>query len=668
MGNSGSGFMDSMKSRLIAFMVLICVVPLATAIIISFISTKSVSKDSAEELNLKQAELVEQSFIDNINANFRAMEQVASAPSTREFIKDATDEDKFNAMVAHLQSVDEKFGDGNSTVVTGVDGENLARSKGNFTNIFDREYFQQAIKGNIFLSELSVSKTTGARIIVPAAPIFDEDGSVIGIITRNYDVDYLYETLVNEAKEGQSIYILGKDGKVVATSTQEIGPEDEIDMSTGAVFKKIQAGQTSGSFIDTSGKKCVTSFVQEPFSGWTIIISTEYDVIMAATQKSSIILLVIGLVLAAVAVVVAIAIGNAINRPISSIDESLGLLAEGEFKNIEVYSGRRDEFGAMIRNVNSVIDRLRDIVTAIRGTADSLSEDSNGVAQTASEISGAMTGVSDAVQEIAQGAIQQADEIQQATENIQVISGNIDGVTGDAENLAKTAQVMDSDSRSSASELKDLEKSSDQMGKSIERITSVIAATSHAVDSISVKVAAIDEIASQTSLLSLNASIEAARAGEAGRGFAVVAEEIGKLAMDSANSANEIKEEMEKLLAQAQEAVKVAEDVARSNQQQHATIGNTVDSIQNLIGGIQTTVNGVENINSNALACNESKVVVVDAMTNISAISEENAASTEHTSATIQELNATVDALAEEAADLREHAETLMGEMQFFKF
>ena len=663
------GTLSSMKTKLICLMTLICIVPLAVAIIVSVVTTNKVSKDNAKKINLERAEVVETAFDYNMNANFRAMEQLAGARSTREFMKNPTDEAMLAAAVAQLQTLEATFADGNSSVLTGPDGQNVARSRGDFTNIAEREYFKQAISGKEYLSELSVSKTTGARIVVPAVPVFDDDGTtVLGILSRNYDVSYLHAALAASAEEGQRIYIIGTDGALIADSSKEITGDDEAKLDNVTAYKETQSGKAEGNYIEKEdGVKYITSYVAMPSSGWTIVVSTKYSIVMEASRKAVILLVIIGVILVAVAVVIAVLIGQNINKPIAEIDESLGALANGEFKDIESGTNRNDEFGDMIRNTNSVIDRLRDIVESIRSTANDLENDSTDVANTATEISSAMEGVSDAVQEIAQGAIQQADEIQQATENIQVISGNIDGVTGDAESLAKTAKIMDTDSRSSASELENLEKSSDQMATSIERITNVIAATSKAVDSISVKVAAIDEIASQTSLLSLNASIEAARAGEAGRGFAVVAEEIGKLAMDSANSANEIKEEMEKLLAQSQEAVIVAEDVARSNQEQHSTIGNTVGSIQNLIGGIQTTVNGVDNINSNANACNESKLVVVDAMTNISAISEENAASTEHTSATIQELNATVASLAEEATILKEHANTLVTEMEFFK-
>lgn len=668
MRNKGS-IMSSIKMKLIFTTALVCIVPLLIAVVISFFSSQGVARYSAEDLNQKQAEYVQNDFSKTLEANFQAMEQVASARSTREFVKSPTDEALLEDMVLQLQSVDANLADDNSTVITGTDGENIARSKGNFVNIAERGYFQEAMQGHNYVSEMSVSKTTGARIIVPAAPIFDEDGStVIAVITRNYDLDYLHDILAEEVSEGQVIYITDSMGNVIAMSSKELTAEDEINISDREVFAAENSGQAEGSLIERfDGKRYVTSYVKEAQTGWVIVVSTEYNVIMADSQKAAVIMIVMGIVLAAIAVVIAIIFGNSIDRPITLIDEALEHLADGRFTDVEQYTDRKDEFGFMIRNVNAVIDKLRDMVATIRGTADDLEEDATEVSGSAERIAMTMDGISDAVNEIAAGAGQQAEEIQSANENIQVISNNIANVTDDAGGLADAAQNMSGGTESSQRELQELERSSQEMTVAIERIIETIKATGVAVDNISSKVDAIDSIASQTNLLALNASIEAARAGDAGRGFAVVAEEIGHLATDSATSANEIKAEMVQLLTQSRDAVSVADEVARSNKEQYEIIENTVRTIQSLIDGIQITVNGVDSINSNAADCNSSKVVVVDAMNNLSAISEENAASTQETSASVHELNSTVAELAREASLLKEHADILEREMEFFK-
>ena len=166
---------------------------------------------------------------------------------------------------------------------------------------------------------------------------------------------------------------------------------------------------------------------------------------------------------------------------------------------------------------------------------------------------------------------------------------------------------------------------------------------------------------------SLNASIEAARAGEAGKGFAVVAGEIGQLADNSRTMADEIKKEMEVLLEESNAAVHAADEVRQGNVDQQVALGETIESINGMLADIDSTVGGVQTISQGADQCATSKDAVVDTMSALSAISQENAASSEETGASMQELSATVTTLAGSASNLKDVAERLNDELAFFK-
>ena len=352
-----------------------------------------------------------------------------------------------------------------------------------------------------------------------------------------------------------------------------------------------------------------------------------------------------------------------------NICDGIVKMAAGEL-NVEFSSdalNRPDELGTIAENSKLLRDELNTIVTDIKTQAHSVNESSADVSTTANDISQTADSVAEAVQEIATGATQQADEIQDSTESTMVISENIQMVTSNASELKDTADQMHINSQKSAEQMQRLQSTTEDMIAALDVISEKINATSDAVKVISSKVEAINSIASQTNLLALNASIEAARAGEAGRGFAVVAEEIGQLADNSAQTASEIREEMAILLSSSHSAVEHAGDVREATEEQKIVLAEAIDSIRELTTEIDSTVEGVNTIMTSAYACDESKGVVVDSMSSLSAISEENAAASEQTSASMEELSATVNTLANTADSLKEVSEALIEEISFFK-
>ena len=667
--NEKRNIFQGVTAALLSRMILLSLIPLVVAIIVSATNFSRVSKENAEELNSKQVQLVEKEYVSMIDKSFMSIQSVAADPSVVRYVKGQLGAPSQKEMTQFLVNVDAALGDGNVTVIVASDGQQLVRSKGDLINVAEREYFKQAMNGVTYLSDVNISKTTGARSIMPAVPITDSLGYVVGIVFRSVNIDTLHEVLASTAEDGQEIFILDRTGMLIAHSQKELGPDDAEDYSAATFYTEPNSGsKIEGTYLDkVDGQSYLMSYKKESLTNWVVVVARNYTETMRPITNIILILIVLAVVMGVIAVVLALTSAKRFTTPIKDINRVLGKLAEGEFETIEKGENRKDEFGEMIRETNSVVGTLNSIVHDIKQSAEAVQNSANDVAETADQISQTTDDVSEAVQEIATGATQQADEIQHATESTSVISDNIQGVTDNAVDLDTTANNMNENSKSSAEQLEELKASSDDMTRAIEEISEKIGATSAAVTKISEKVAAINSIASQTNLLALNASIEAARAGEAGKGFAVVAEEIGKLADDSAQSANEIRAEMDVLLKESQSAVETAKNVHDATEEQKKILENTVDSIQSLINDIGTTVSGVGSITGAAKACEDSKVVIVDAMSSLSAISEENAAAAQETSASMEELNATVNTLASTADGLKDIANALMEEMSFFK-
>ena len=137
--------------------------------------------------------------------------------------------------------------------------------------------------------------------------------------------------------------------------------------------------------------------------------------------------------------------------------------------------------------------------------------------------------------------------------------------------------------------------------------------------------------------------------------------------LDPYNIPSIIKEEMDELLRQSQEAVNMADDVQKTNRQQQEVINDTFNSVNSMIGDIEETVKGVRVIADNAENCVAAKDKVVDVMGSLSAISEENAAACEETGASMEELSATVTTLAGSARSMHDVSNNLNDEVGFFK-
>ncbi|MCR4999863.1 MAG: methyl-accepting chemotaxis protein [Lachnospiraceae bacterium] len=659
---------DSVKTKLILIMALVVAVPLLIAIVISYNTSTQKAKSDALDLLKARAQYTEASFASVVTENLIALETFATSPSAVNYMMTLDAEEKpipDDVMLAHMDAINEKINDGNvSVILTKASGEQLLRAdRSELANISDRDYFQQAIStGQPAVSNVVVSKSNGNRITIICVPIFDSNGKIVGTIQRSFDLNLLHEFLAQNISDG---YIADKAGMMAAHAQFELTPEDEYDLSS---YDFVTSSESSGMFTQVySGKLTYTSWIREPITGYSVAVSAQEAEIMASARRAAMMVVLAGIVLLAIALVIAFLMAKSFTEPIIAVGESLSALADGRFLVVQKHDKRKDEFGKISQATNSLIDKLSTIVGNIKKSATNVGSSSDELSEMANQISATADDVSNAVQDIASGASQQAEEIQNAQVNVGRIGDAVEDVQSSSVSLTDLAGKMKTASEVSSKSLTDLQASSVEMTNKIDDIANTIHATQNAVNNISEKVEGITSIATQTNLLSLNASIEAARAGEAGRGFAVVAEEIGKLADDSRVMADEIRIEMDSLLQQSKAAVAAAEQVKQGNTEQQVALGETLKAVNGMLEDIGSTVGGVQTISDGANTCESSKNEVVDVISALSAISEENAASSEETGASMQELSATVNILAASANSLKEISDHLNKEMKFFK-
>ena len=300
----------------------------------------------------------------------------------------------------------------------------------------------------------------------------------------------------------------------------------------------------------------------------------------------------IGLVI--VAAVLGFAIGILVTRSITRpLNRAVGVansLAEGDL-TVSVEADSRDETGRLLASMQHMTERLRSVMADVRSAADSLSSASEEVSATSQSLSQAATEQAASVEETSASVEQMSASIAQNTESAQIT----DGIAGKAANDAV------------------------QGGQAVRDMV-------QAMKQIADKIGIIDDIAYQTNLLALNAAIEAARAGDHGKGFAVVAAEVRKLAERSQVAAQEIG-------GVASNSVQLAEQAGALLDQIVPNIQKTSDLVQEITAASQEQSTGAGQINI--------------AMGQMNQITQQNASASEELAATAEEMNAQASQLQE---------------------
>lgn len=401
-------------------------------------------------------------------------------------------------------------------------------------------------------------------------------------------------------------------------------------------------------------------------SGFTVCALVPKAVI--TSQASGI--LVVTVIVVILAFVIALAIGGVlalgIDTSIHVIMKKIEAVANGDLTTY-VRVRRKDEFRILAGSINNMIGKTKEM---IENSAD-ISKEVSGCAETVTNntqvLLEATRNITDAITGIEQGIIQQASDSEDCMNQMDVLAEKINLVADNAEKIAQVADEARNVVQNGLTSIDELNGKAKDTVAVTKDIIEGIESMEEASKKISNIIEAINEIADQTSLLSLNASIEAARAGEAGRGFAVVADEIRKLADQSAESANQIKFIVDDIEHKTRETVNVArkaEDIVAS---QGEALERTVDVFNSIEEQVGSLASNLFSIKSGMQDIDSAKNATLVSIQSISAVSQETAASVEEVTATAERQLTAVEELNEEANDLSANAEQLIQTISAFK-
>ncbi len=532
------------------------------------------------------------------------------------------------------------------------------------TNLSGRDYFQEAMKGNTYVSTPAYSDVTKTVSYAVSAPLWEggiPGTTPIGAVVYVPDGEFLNDIIRSiKVGEGGTAFMLDANGITIADiDSTLVGVEDSVALGDSnpklkkysAICKKMVAGENGTGTYSYGGATKVVAYSPVPgMNGWSIGVAAVRNEFLGMFFLSLAVTVIFVIAFTIFGIKNGIRLGKNVVRPIAAVVERLELLAAGDLHSDTPVPESNDETATLMYCLAETIQDLKVVISEIdnqlaelsdgnflinvdgefkgdfaqishsfQGIVQSLSAAMRDIDSNAESVQKGAMDLAGASQSLAEGATDQASAIEELTATITDISEKI---YVNAQNAEKARVIV-------ASMNEQIIESNAHMKKNTEAMDKIREAS----DKIAEIISSIEEIADQTTLLALNASIEAARAGENGRGFAVVATQVGVLADQSSEAARNTKDLIQNAITAVEEGMQLANSTAES-------LLAVVDNAKTVNDSMTEIAEASDN---QALAAAQ----ITEGINQIAGVVESNSATSQESAAASEELSSQADMLKE---------------------
>lgn len=532
--------------------------------------------------------------------------------------------------------------------------------------------------GGAMCAGIVLSPASNSNVAIVFANVHDASGKPIGFVGGATYVDELQNTITGmstQGLDGAQMYLIGSSDITAATYIFAPDPamlgapvEDEAQVQALQQMADVPTGFFT--YRDKAMGRSILSYRNIPAVAATFIVcDSEKDFLKEINSLSNFILFLVILVFC-ISLVGVVLISKAISKDIESVTDvitDLGTLDITKTKALEKYKGRNDEVGLIADATKKLSSAVERTIRSLRRHSGDLQDGSGRLRENSESTLESIGQVDVAVHDIAQSATEQSDETKNATDSVKEIGVMVEETKEKTMQLKEASQSMQDSSKKAGEILKELGEVNEKTKEAVDAMYEQTAQTSHSADQIAKASELIASIATQTNLLSLNASIEAARAGDAGRGFAVVAGEIGSLASQTADTTKEINDIIQQLIDNSKRSIEAMDEVKKIIDKQNEYVQQTEEIFGSVEGEISNNLVSIDEISSTVQRLDDVRSSVVNVVESLSTIAETNAATTQETSASTSVVSNMMEEVSSIATQILNIADGVKKDIDVFK-
>lgn len=462
------------------------------------------------------------------------------------------------------------------------------------------------------------------------------------------------------------------DERFISSIIDEKGKRNEGTKAEPEIWEQVKAGNDyKASGVEIQGEKYYV-YYSPVYSDDGEILGMAFSGEKQSTVDNSVAgtlmnLFIISGVLLVLCVGIMIVLAFRIRRPLMITSGYIERVADGDLSGRPECSSVVSEVKTLINASTSLADKLGGIVTEVdehAGILDDRMASLNALAEANSTSTNQIRHVMD---DLSSTAVTLADNVQSVNAKVNEMGDNMSAINSEAVTLNDNSDKMNRAGQNVSESMTLVLTSSHTASDIIAQLIEQVNETNKAIASINEAVELISDITSQTNLLSLNASIEAARAGQAGRGFAVVASEIKQLADQSSQGADSIKNIADNILEKSNRSVILTGRMKELAEQEQTDIGNAKESFDILNRIIEENAAIAQTVMDKTKNLEALKLDIINSVSELSAISEENAASNEEVTARVTEIAESVNRISEDTQTVRKVSSDMKELMDYFK-